>query len=102
MKIEPACYAVIFSSQLKSADDKGYAQMAAKMEELARQQPGFVGIESVRSATGQGITVSYWQTLESISEWKKNTQHLEAQNLGQNKWYANYSVKIAKIERSST
>ena len=59
-------YAVIFSSTL--ADDaEGYGAMAARMVELAREQDGFLGVESAaRTSEGFGITVSYWRDLESI------------------------------------
>ena len=51
---QPPYYAVIFSS-LRTAGDNGYGSMAARMEELAKEQPGFLGIESARD--GLGITV---------------------------------------------
>ena len=59
------CYAVIFSSR-QTADTDGYQQMARRMEELAAQQPGYLGIETARDGHGFGITVSYWETLDAI------------------------------------
>ena len=56
-------YAVIFSS-IRSADERGYAEMAERMMELAAQQPGFLGVESAREQLG--ITVSYWASLDAI------------------------------------
>jgi len=40
--------------------------MADKMIELAKSQSGFLGVESARERLG--ITVSYWQYLESIQQ----------------------------------
>ena len=71
--------------------------MATKMEELAKQQPGYLGIESAREETG--ITVSYWKDLESIRHWKMNLDHLQAQKLGKEKWYAQYKLRICLVER---
>lgn len=93
---EPPYYAVIFTN-IKNDIDEGYAEMADKMVELGSQQPGFLGIESVRD--GLGITVSYWKDLESIKNWKKNTEHLVAQKLGRKKWYSAFKTRIAKVER---
>ena len=93
---EPPYYAVIFTN-IKNDNDEGYAEMADKMVELGSQQPGFLGIESVRD--GLGITVSYWKDLESIKNWKKNTEHLVAQKLGRKKWYSAFKTRIAKVER---
>ena len=73
-------YAVIFSSTL--ADDaEGYGAMAARMVALAREQEGFIDVESAsRTSAGFGITVSYWRDLESISRWKAQSEHAAAQS----------------------
>jgi heme-degrading monooxygenase HmoA len=88
-------YAVIFST-IMSNDTEGYLEMATKMEELAKQQKGFLGIESARGQLG--ITVSYWQTLDAITTWKNNTIHTAARNLGREKWYKQYQLRICKVE----
>ena len=69
---KPPYYAVIFTS-IRTAGDNGYAEMAARMDELAQQQDGFLGIESAREEIG--ITVSYWRDLESIRRWHENAEH---------------------------
>ena len=92
----PPYYAVIFSS-LRNADIEGYARTAARMMELATQQPGFLGVESAREDLG--ITVSYWSDLESIKQWKANAEHRLAQKMGMDKWYSSYKTRIALVER---
>ncbi len=89
-------YAVIFTST-RTTVDEGYAEMATKMVELAQQQEGFLGVESARNEVG--ITVSYWRDLESIKKWKSNLDHIDAQLKGRSKWYENYTVRIALVER---
>lgn len=96
---EPPYYAVIFTSERTEQDADGYAAMATAMVELASEQPGFLGIESVRS-DGLGITVSYWSDLAAIRSWKANSEHLAAQRLGQSQWYADYQVRIAVVEKA--
>ena len=76
-------YAVIFTS-LRTEREEDYQATAARMEQLAAGQPGFLGIESVRE--GLGITVSYWDSLESIAAWKAESEHLLAQQHGREKW----------------
>jgi heme-degrading monooxygenase HmoA len=87
---------VIFTSQ-HTDDENGYADMAAKMLALAAKQSGFLGIESAREDLG--ISVSYWADLESISQWKANIEHQEAQQLGRKKWYSAFKVRVSKVER---
>ncbi len=89
-------YAVIFSSLLGD-DIDGYAETAARMVELAAQQPGFLGVESAREVLG--ITVSYWSDLDSIKRWKNHGEHLLAQKMGMDKWYSSYKIRIARVER---
>lgn len=96
----PPYYAVIFTS-LRTEGDDGYSRMADRMAELAAQQPGFLGVESARDASGLGITVSYWKDEEAIQAWKAHLEHTVAQRLGKEKWYATYSLRVAKVERAS-
>ena len=93
---KPPYYAVIFTSE-RTSGDNGYADMAARMLELAAEQPGFLGVESARSELG--ITVSYWNSREAIAAWKQNTEHLAAQQRGQDNWYSAYTVRICRVER---
>ena len=88
-------YVVIFTST-KTDDDEGYGAMAERMVELAMQQPGYLGHENARNEVG--ITVSYWENLDAIKNWKQNVEHLEAQRLGRSKWYSSYKTRIGKVE----
>jgi len=95
---KPPYYAVIFTSQ-RTEGDRGYEVMAARMEELAARQPGFLGIESARGLDGFGITVSYWSSEDAIAAWKAHLEHKPAQQAGQRVWYADYQIRVAKVER---
>ena len=96
---QPPYYAVIFTS-LRTDGDNGYAAMADRMVELAQSQPGFLGIETARD--GLGITVCYWDSLESIAAWKKNAEHRIAQQRGKSEWYASFRTRICKVERDDS
>jgi heme-degrading monooxygenase HmoA len=97
MDVSTPYYAVIFTSQQTSVGE-GYDQMAQKMVGLAKAQPGFRGVESARD-DHTGITVSYWESFDSIAAWKKHAEHLVAQKTGQSTWYQKYLVRIARVER---
>lgn len=95
----PPYYAVIFTS-LRTEGDSGYATTAARMLELADQQPGFLGYEAARGSDGSGVSVCYWTTIEAIAAWKEHGEHLLAQAEGRATWYAQYTVRVAKVERA--
>jgi len=89
-------YAVIFTS-IRTSEDQGYRLMSEEMEKLAKIQPGYLGFESAKEEIG--ISISYWENLESIAKWKANLEHLVAQDKGKNEWYKWYKVRICLVER---
>jgi heme-degrading monooxygenase HmoA len=94
----PPYTAVIFTSvRSEAGGDDGYAAMAEQMDRLARQQPGYLGIESARA--GVGITVSYWVDDAAARAWKQVAEHLVAQRLGREVWYRDYRVRVATVQR---
>lgn len=100
MDVSPPYTTVIFTSHL--ADAKGYAETAAAMEALAAQQPGYLGIESARGPDGFGITVSYWADDASARAWKQVAEHQAAQEEGVRRFYSDYRVRVARVERAYT
>jgi heme-degrading monooxygenase HmoA len=95
----PPYFAVIFTSQ-RTEGERGYDSVAARMVELAAQQPGFLGVETVRGADGFGITVSYWRSLADITAWRLHSEHQVAQATGKRVWYADYQLRICEVQRT--
>lgn len=96
---QPPYYIVSFSS-IRTEGDNGYGAMGERMESLALAQDGCLGLESARGADGFGITISFWRDEESILAWKNVVSHLAAQKLGRERWYEQYKVRIARVERA--
>jgi len=94
---EPPYTAVIFTS-VRTEGDQGYAVMAQRMDELATEQPGYLGIETAREGDF-GFTVSYWVDESAAAAWKQVAEHLVAQERGRAVWYADYRVRIATVTR---
>jgi heme-degrading monooxygenase HmoA len=92
-------YAVIFTSERAAVDEHGYEKTADRMVQLARAAPGFLGVDSVRQADGNGITVSYWQDLDAIAAFKQIVEHRRAQERGKLQWYERYKVTVCRVER---
>lgn len=92
-------YAVIFTS-VRTEGDQGYAEAAARMLELAREQPGFLGVESARGEDGLGITVSYWASEAAILAWKQHPEHTAIRERGRSTWYARCHTRVCRVERA--
>jgi heme-degrading monooxygenase HmoA len=96
---EAPYWAVIFTSLRSEREEDAYGETAARMEQLAAGQEGFLGIESVRDADGFGITVSYWRDEAAMKTWKRNAEHLVAQRRGREDWYRAFRVRVCRVER---
>ena len=98
---EPPYFAVIFTSVRNGSDSESYSEMADCLERMVKNQPGYLGMESVRGTDGVGITVSYWNSVEAIEQWRNVPIHREAQQSGRAAWYDGYHLRICRVERDS-
>ena len=90
-------YAVIFRAEINELDEK-YNSTAKHMRELAISKYGCSEFISTTEGNIE-IAISYWETQEQIKEWKKDKEHIKAQNLGKTKWYKSYAVQVVEIIR---
>ena len=90
-------YAVIFRATIKELDAR-YSAVASRMRDLAVQKYGCTEFVSVTDGT-QEISISYWQDQKQIKEWKQDSEHIAAQELGKDAWYKSYTVQVVEILR---
>ena len=69
-------YVVIFRSTRKLDDGKLYSVWSEKMERLVKTIDGYVNHFGFRDVTSRdGVTVSYFSSLDAISQWKQLDDH---------------------------
>lgn len=90
-------YAVIFKASMDRLDDT-YHKAAATLRELALSKHHCLDFVSVTEAD-QEISISYWDSLDDISRWKQDAEHLSAQQTGKSRWYQSYNVEVVEIIR---
>jgi heme-degrading monooxygenase HmoA len=88
---------VIFRAQTRQMDAQ-YATAAARLRELALGQFGCIEFVAVTEGT-QEIALSYWRSEADILAWKVHAEHELAQQMGRERWYEDYTVQVAHIER---
>ena len=92
--------AVVFVSRRTADHDDEYGEMAQRMEDLVRDQPGFIELVSVRDPVSrQGITVAYFEDEAAVAGWKAHAEHAEAQRRGIADFYESYDVTVAEVRR---
>lgn len=111
---EPPYTAVIFSNRVRTGGGAGagadadgggaetaaaYAETAARMEELAEKQDGYLGRETARGPDGFAVTVSYWRDEDAVRRWRGHAEHVIAQKAGRERFYEHYTLRVARVER---
>jgi heme-degrading monooxygenase HmoA len=96
---EPPYYVAVFTT-VRTEDQSGYSETNARMEDLVKDVPGFLGMDHAQTPGGLGITVGYFRDADALTEWRSNAEHRAAQKRGQAEWYQSYTLHVAKVERS--
>lgn len=73
-------------------DAVAYGADAARMEILARAQPGFVSFKSYTADDGEGIALSEWASAEAALAWRRNADHAVIQAKGRTDYYQDYTL----------
>jgi len=70
------------------------------MVALAREQKGFLNIDSVRDGNGFGITISYWKDEAAALAWRDHEEHRQIREKGRQLWYDTYILHVTTVERA--
>nr|WP_255310085.1 antibiotic biosynthesis monooxygenase [Streptomyces sp. DI166] len=95
----PYCMAVF--TTLRTQDQSGYSETDARLEDLVKGIPGYLGTDHAQTPGGLGITVSYFRDADALTKWRTDVEHRAAQQRGRAEWYQSYTLHVAKVERSS-
>jgi len=92
--------ACIFRSTRTDHANDEYREWVERIERLVTTAPGYRSHVSLRDpATREGVTIAYFDDLESIAQWRAQPEHLRAQQLGREDFYEQYVVQIAPVIR---
>ena len=89
----------VFAS-IRTAVDNGYYETNDSLLERLRTMSGYLGHESARGDDRRGITVAYFDSDESIREFRELGSHRIAQKRGRSEWYETYSIHVGQVTRS--
>ena len=90
----------IFRSVRTDHSTKEYEEWSNRMDDLVVTMPGYIGHTSLRDdASGKGVTISYFRSMQNLLAWKQVPEHLEAQALGRAAFYTDYEIEVAEIVR---
>jgi heme-degrading monooxygenase HmoA len=91
-------YAVIFTAEIGELDAQ-YTEMAELLRKRAIEVYGCIEFRALTEGK-QEIAISYWRTLEDIAAWRGDAMHKKAQQLGAERWYADYKVEVLRVQHA--
>jgi len=92
----------IFRSRLRPGVEAEYTRWAERMDELAAQMPGFIGIKTFAAADGERVSIVEFATAAEAMAWRNHPEHREAQRLGRERFYSAYDVIVCTPLRRYT
>ena len=92
----------IFRSRLRPDVESEYGLVAERMDHLAAQMPGFLGIKTFQAGDGERVSIVEFATGAEALAWRNHPEHREAQRLGREQFYAEYDVIVCTPLRRYT
>ena len=94
-------YLIIFEVYPHIDQKDRYFELAAQLLETLHQQPGFVHVERFQSLVDEGkiLSMSCWESEESIANWRNHADHMIVQAEGRERIFASYRLRVVEVKR---
>jgi heme-degrading monooxygenase HmoA len=80
--------------------DEEFHRLDSSIDAYAKSLPGYIGVD--RWVSHDGTTTNstyYWEDMESVSQFARFPDHLEAKQKYQ-QWYEGYQIVISEVKAS--
>jgi heme-degrading monooxygenase HmoA len=97
-------YMIVFEMIPEGDTGDEYLAIAAEMNELVKEQEGFIEIDRARSIYHEDriFSVSRWESEEAIDNWYDNHSHKAAQKMGREKMFISFRISRVKVLKTMT
>jgi heme-degrading monooxygenase HmoA len=86
-------FLVVFRNRKRAGiDAAAYFADAARMEALARAQPGFLSFKGYTADDGEVIALSEWESAAAARSWDQHPDHAITQARGRAEYYQDYTL----------
>jgi heme-degrading monooxygenase HmoA len=79
--------------------DERIEPVGKRMYELATSMPGFVSYADYAGADGESVSVVEFASHETLAAWRKHPEHIAAQELAKEHWFASYRISVCDVVR---
>lgn len=95
---------VIFEVQFAGGKKEAYFKLAEKLKPELGTIPGFISGERFESLSNEGkfVSLSFWESMEAVEQWRNTEAHRLAQMQGHNSIIAEFRIRVAQVLRDYT
>jgi heme-degrading monooxygenase HmoA len=91
---------VVFRVRVRAEVGEAYAAASQRMEELVREQPGFLDMVGwVDPETGEEITIVQFVDDAAVKAWRDQPEHVEVRRRGHDEFYESFDISVATSVR---
>jgi heme-degrading monooxygenase HmoA len=91
----------VFRSRIRPENADDFHELADRMMMLAEAMPGFVSYKVYESDDGERCSVIEFETPEHLQAWRAHPEHVLAQKIGRERFYAQYTSFVGEPLRIS-
>ena len=92
---------VVFRSRIHPEYAEEFQRLADRMLELCQTMPGFISYKVYRNEDGERVSIHEWETADQLRAWRNHPEHREAQRLGRERYYQEFTSYVADTPRES-
>lgn len=94
-------FVIVFRSKLRpGVDPSPLEPVGIRMYELACAMPGFLSYKDFAAADGESASIVEFESLETLKAWRDHPEHVAAQQLGRDHYFAEYRIQVCTPVRS--
>ncbi len=92
---------VIVEFELRTGMESEFETASQHMQEQVKKYDGFLGEDPCCKLDNENtfVTLFYWRDRESMKAWREDRVHVITQNLGREKLFAWYKIRVCELER---
>jgi heme-degrading monooxygenase HmoA/ketosteroid isomerase-like protein len=79
-----------------------FERHAEQVYQRAITMQGFVSTKDFSAEDGERLTIVEWDSPRHLTEWREDGAHREAQQLGRDRYYAQYQIQVCSELRASS
>lgn len=93
--------AMIFEFWLDKAEVEAYQPYSRQMRKWVDEIDGFISVERYQSEADprKVLALGFFRDEDAVTQWRNHPAHRQAQQLGRERFYANYRLRMAEVVR---